>query len=435
MSNPKYKDPDTIHHLNMKAVVRETGIQPDTLRAWERRYGLPQPHRSEGGHRLYSDRDVQVLLWLKARQEEGLTIKLAVDQWRRLEESGSDPLRTLLEKDESGAASHSTMDVLRDRWVKACRDFDEGGSDQVLSNAFAMFSPAEVSIELLSRGLARIGSMWEHGTLTVQQEHFASEVARRKVEALITAAPAPVRAGKVLILCPPGEDHAFIPLLVTYLLRQNGRAVVFLGANVPVHKLEDSLRSVKPVLVILTASHALAAASMLDLLRVLRVEGVQSAYGGSVFSRFPELIPRIPAHYLGDDLSDVVNQVESLIIHQPPLPHFHPVDEELLIEGQKYLSRQVEIEQYVWKAIQLVDPAYDSVAAVNRFMSSQILAAINLGIDRPLYIDRDKFLSVLQVNGFADDYMESYLDAYLDAMQEYLGPDSSISREYQQLRG
>ncbi len=79
--------------------------------------------------------------------------------------------------------------------------------------------------------------------------------------------------------------------------------------------------------------------------------------------------------------------------------------------------------------------SYESVAAVNRFMSSQILAAINLGIGRPLYIDRDKFLSVLRVNGFSDDYLGSYLDAYLDAMQEYLGLESSISREYQQLRG
>ena len=44
--------------FNLKAVVQQTGIKPDTLRAWERRYGLPTPERSSGGHRLYSQDDV-----------------------------------------------------------------------------------------------------------------------------------------------------------------------------------------------------------------------------------------------------------------------------------------------------------------------------------------------------------------------------------------
>lgn len=46
---------------NLKVVVAETGIKPDTLRAWERRYGLPNPHRTEGRHRLYSDYDMATI--------------------------------------------------------------------------------------------------------------------------------------------------------------------------------------------------------------------------------------------------------------------------------------------------------------------------------------------------------------------------------------
>ncbi len=63
---------------NLKAVVQETGIKPDTLRAWERRYGLPEPQRTASGHRLYTDRDVATLKWLVARQDDGLTISRAV---------------------------------------------------------------------------------------------------------------------------------------------------------------------------------------------------------------------------------------------------------------------------------------------------------------------------------------------------------------------
>ena len=75
--------------FNLKAVVQETGLKPDTLRAWERRYGLPVPQRTDSGHRLYS------LKWLIARQDEGMSISRAVELWRRLEADESDPLETI----------------------------------------------------------------------------------------------------------------------------------------------------------------------------------------------------------------------------------------------------------------------------------------------------------------------------------------------------
>ena len=66
---------------NLKAVVQETGIKPDTLRAWERRYDLPKPQRTASGHRLYSQNDIDMLHWLMARQEEGLSISRAIEMW------------------------------------------------------------------------------------------------------------------------------------------------------------------------------------------------------------------------------------------------------------------------------------------------------------------------------------------------------------------
>ncbi len=74
--------------FNLKAVVRETGLKPDTLRAWERRYGLPEPDRTEGGHRLYSQEDIEILKWLIGRQDEGMSISRAVDQGVERESDG-----------------------------------------------------------------------------------------------------------------------------------------------------------------------------------------------------------------------------------------------------------------------------------------------------------------------------------------------------------
>ena len=55
---------DQVPVYNIKAVSRLVGLLPVTLRAWERRYGLPAPSRGEQGYRLYSERDLHVLRWL-----------------------------------------------------------------------------------------------------------------------------------------------------------------------------------------------------------------------------------------------------------------------------------------------------------------------------------------------------------------------------------
>ena len=64
--------------FNTKAVARETGVPPDTFRAWERRYGIPCPQRTPGGHRLYSERDIAIIRWLRDRTAEGVNISHAI---------------------------------------------------------------------------------------------------------------------------------------------------------------------------------------------------------------------------------------------------------------------------------------------------------------------------------------------------------------------
>src|SRR3712207_3544429 len=79
---------------NTKAVVRETGVPADTFRAWERRYGVPIPHRTATGQRLYSERDIAIIRWLRDRTAEGLTISQAVRLFEGAQEaavSGDQP--------------------------------------------------------------------------------------------------------------------------------------------------------------------------------------------------------------------------------------------------------------------------------------------------------------------------------------------------------
>src|SRR6478609_5233096 len=67
---------------NTRAVVQKTGVPADTFRAWERRYGLPAPCRTPGNQRLYSERDIATISWLRDRTVDGLTISQAVALFR-----------------------------------------------------------------------------------------------------------------------------------------------------------------------------------------------------------------------------------------------------------------------------------------------------------------------------------------------------------------
>src|SRR5512136_182303 len=70
--------------FTIKAVSSQTGIRPVTLRAWERRHELLTPHRLDNRYRLYSERDVAILRWLKNRVDEGISISSAVSELRSM---------------------------------------------------------------------------------------------------------------------------------------------------------------------------------------------------------------------------------------------------------------------------------------------------------------------------------------------------------------
>src|SRR5512142_1251378 len=235
---------------NLKAVLQETGVGADTLRAWERRYGLPKPRRTPGGHRLYSQRDIHLIKWLVARQAEGLSISRAVKRWNALAEAGEDPLAQVRIPIGQGiGGSLTNLDAVREEWLKAGFSFNEATAEYILNQAFALYAAETAITEILLRGLRDVGDRWQHGRVTVQQEHFVSGLVMRRLDALIAAAPPPMHAGTIVLACPPAELHSLPLLYINVMLRRRGRSVVFLGADVPIEHLEETTRAVNASLV------------------------------------------------------------------------------------------------------------------------------------------------------------------------------------------
>jgi len=407
--------------FNLKAVVQQTGLKPDTLRAWERRYGLPSPQRSAGRHRLYSQRDVDIIKWLMARQREGLSISRAVELWQQIEAQGRDPLET---PTPTTTLSHQpvgeTLVQLREDWLDCCLAYDEQRAELALAQAFALYPPETVSLELLQAALSEIGNRWYRGEVTVQQEHFCSALAIRRMEALVMAAPPPTRPGRILAACAPQEEHIFGLLLLTFLLRRRGWDVVYLGANVPAERLETTIAATRPQLAILAAQQLHSAATLLETAQLLEQESVPLAYGGMVFNLLPSLRNRITGHFLGERLDAVPQVVESLMTAPRPAPAADAVPEICRQARDHYQARLALVEVQMGQSLQAMGltPSYLSLA--NAEFGSNIKAALTLGDMDYLGADIDWIKGLLKNHRIPVEALQSYLTTYQQALRDNL---------------
>lgn len=370
--------------FNLQLVVHQTGLTPDTLRAWEKRYNLPQPHRTAGGHRLYSEYDIEILKWLAARKDAGMGISRAVALWRQLEAEGRDPLQAGLESSHrplttTPLAAGQALAEVRQKWIAACLAFDEETAENELAQAFALYPPDTVCLEVLQNGLSEIGELWYHSQATVQQEHFASALAMRRLQAMVAALPQPTRTELILIGCPPEEEHSFGALLLTLLLRRQGWRVTYLGANMPLNKLAETLAAIRPHLVVMSAQHLRAAATLLEMAFFLKGEHIPLAFGGSIFNQIPALPTRIPGHFLGATLHGAVQHIDHLLTTRPPLPPAVETPAACSRALKHYQTRQALIEVDLCFSPFANELRPMQLVAANRELAGNIVAALALG--------------------------------------------------------
>lgn len=429
---------DKTPSFNMKVVVHETGIKPDTLRAWERRYGLPEPDRTDGGHRLYSEYDIELLKWLMDRQEEGMSISRAVKLWKQLRADGKDPLVSIpapvaheTPVSQAGQISGDMIIQTRENWVQACLDFNEHEAQQVLAQAFALYPVELVSQEVLQKGLAAIGNGWYEGSITVQQEHFASELAVRQLEALLASMVTATRHGRILVSCPPNEQHTFSALMLTLLLRRRGWEVVYLGANVPLTRMEESLKTINPHIVILSAQTLHTASTLLKMADFLRAKGILVAYGGAVFNYIPAVRDHIPGYFLGEDLHDAPRVVERLLTSSGPAPEGKRASATYQRSLEQFEQERANIETAVYQTIAPeIEPAL--IKNANSELGNNITAALTLGSMKLLNANIEWVQGLLTNYEYrlSDITLRRFLQVYYNAIQQYLPQEAQPLHEW-----
>ena len=406
---------------NLKAVIHETGLTPATLRAWERRYGVPKPQRSAGGHRLYSLEEIEMLKWLVARQSEGLSISQAIELWRSQGPFPPPNVASSLSPRVDTGSGVTMLDQLREQWIAACMAFDEPAAELALSQSLALAAPEVVCTDLLQKGLAQLGEGWYAGKVSVQQEHFASALAARRLNALLAAAPPPSRPARLLAACPPGEMHDLALLMLAFNLRWQGWDVVYLGANVPLDRMAATLRSTQPQLVLSVAQTLPGAAALKELAHFVSEHSVALAYGGGIFSQIPDLSLSIPGYHLGQELSTVPQKIESFLTHPPVLPTPPPLSPAYAAALAGFKDKDALIVSAVNALLQnsSIDPRH--LEEANLHLTRSIASALALGDMRFLDHSVAWLDGLLANHGLSPQLAEEYYAVYRRAVEQQLG--------------
>ena len=221
--------------LRIGEFSRRVGVNPELLRAWERRYGLLQPVRSPGGFRLYTAEDAARVARMRRALDEGLSAAEAAGR------ALADP-RPADNLGEDAAA----------RLLVAIRAYDEAGVHAVLDESIEALGLEALLRDVVLPTLAELGQGWEGSSLGISQEHFGSNLIRGRLLALSRlwgrgAGPL------ALLACAPGEAHDLSLLAFGLLLRSYGWRILFLGADTPITTLVETAQTARPAVTVVSS--------------------------------------------------------------------------------------------------------------------------------------------------------------------------------------
>jgi DNA-binding transcriptional MerR regulator len=231
----------TAGYVRIGELSRRTGVSPELLRAWEQRYGLLEPTRSEGGFRLYSPQDEQRVAVMRSHLERGLSAAEAA----RLTTDG--------ERASPAAVETPALARLAGELGAALDRLDESGAHQVLDRLLSAFSLETVLREIVMPYLRDLGDRWARGEVSVAQEHFASQVLRGRLLGLARGWDRG-SGPRALLACMPREQHDLGLIVFGLGLRDRGWRITFLGPDTPLDTLADAAATLKPAAVVLAAT-------------------------------------------------------------------------------------------------------------------------------------------------------------------------------------
>lgn len=229
--------------FNLKSVLRLTGLNPDTIRAWEKRYSAVKPQRTPTGRRMYNQQEVNRLKLLAELTSSGHSISSVANL-------SDEKLIAMLATNHSGAPSlHSKqlnpqIPMISEQLLKAVEKFDLKGLEVHLARMNYSISPRDLLFHLIPQLMYQVGNKVVNGQFNIAQEHTLSELIKiyiRRVYEQLEPVDGAFHPDKILIFATPENHlHDFGLWMSAVLCRFQGFKTVMIGQNLPATSLIEA---------------------------------------------------------------------------------------------------------------------------------------------------------------------------------------------------
>lgn len=303
-------DPRPRHPIGVTS--RRTGIPQDLIRAWERRYCVVSPGRTDTGRRLYSDRDVRTLFLLKRLVDGGRRISDVVAMSLAELEAQAEEDREAVAVPPAGSRAGNGHRL--EAAVDAALRMDREALEDILAEAALSMSAPDMRQKLLSPLLFEVGERWRDGSLRVAHEHLATSIVRAFVDGMRKRVPDRGSRPKILVTTPVGEEHELGALMAAVAAEEVGWDAVYMGGGLPAEEIGAAVRHVGARAVGLSVIYGDEARVADELRAVDRFlpEGVALLVGGRAAANLSNVITEIGARAV-TDLREFQSRLDAIL--------------------------------------------------------------------------------------------------------------------------
>ena len=289
--------------LPIRTVAELTGVNPVTLRAWERRYQLITPQRTPKGHRLYTQDDVELIRHVLELLDQGISI------------SQVKPLLTQVPGQQQAVTDAGEVwRNYQDKMLTAIEQFDEQALDTIYNDALSLY-PVDVVIQRLISPLLRIlGERWRERPAGIAEEHFFTVYLRNKLGARVHHMNQRSNGPLLLLACLPGEFHDIGLLLFALASVNFGFRVLVLGANMPLEQLTGVMQQKTCDGIVLSGSARPARGAIeTDLPALVNATRVPVFVGGKTAVKHQQKIEAAGAICVGESIGSGLRMMSEML--------------------------------------------------------------------------------------------------------------------------
>lgn len=301
----------------LRTVAALTGLTPDLIRAWEKRYAVVAPIRGARGARLYSADDVDHLRLLARVVGAGRAIGDVAALSRR-------ELGALVQRTPPGLEPRAEVppavaqNPFVTRLVERLAAFDEPGAARLLGDAVVALGARAFVHDVAVPLLHHVGALWAEGRLSIAAEHLLTTTLRALISGLMQRRPS---TGAVLLLATPtGERHELGLLLLAFLALDAGVGVVRLGAELPAAEIALAAERCSACVVgssVVDSGNRVRAAREIEALQAALPARVELWLGGAD-ARYTAAETRNFRGLVLDDLEAAENELARVAASTPP---------------------------------------------------------------------------------------------------------------------